>query len=303
MAAALEWLVAQDAPESAVAAHEAGVAIETDEAARWIRRILTEQDSSGAWRGDLIATARALMTIAEIRRAASLREQDPGIGRALDWLRRRRGVPGAWNDGCSSQRHRLGTCHHFLGGFLSPGPPDVAQAPVTLPSGATVTVDSEARFVASTTGLRCLLEWSDATADMRLHLEGLRRVVSLWPDFPPPDLSSTALLAAVHALLRSPVGEDRAVAERGLQEVSGKQRGDGSWVETDPFHALEVFGEAAEAGVVPERARRALLHGANLLVTTQSGDGSWGGEEPQRRALVAWRTLGRASRLPSAEAG
>lgn len=303
MAAALEWLVAQDAPESAVAAHEAGVAIDTDEAARWIRRILTEQDSSGAWRGDLIATARALMTIAEIRRAASLREQDPGIGRALDWLRRRRGVPGAWSDGCSTQRHHLGTCHHFLGGFLSPGPPDVAQAPVTLPSGATVTVDSEARFVASTTGLRCLLEWADATADMRLHLEGLRRVVSLWPDSPPADLSSTALLAAVHPLLLSPVREDRAVAERGLQAVSGKQRGDGSWVETDPFHALEVFGEAADAGVAPERARRALLHGANLLVTTQSGDGSWGGAEPQRRALVAWRTLGRVSRLPSAEAG
>lgn len=298
--AALDWLVAQDAPESVICAHEAGVAEDTRAAARWVSRILADQDSSGAWRGSLIATASALITLAEVRSAASLREQDPGIGRALDWLRARRGVPGAWTDGCSTERHRLGTCHHFLGGFLSPAPPDVVLAPTSLPCGAQITEDSEARFVASVLALRSLLDWTAATADVRLHLEGLRRVVQLWPDSPPPDLSMTSLLAAAHALLRSPAGEDRVAAKQALLVVGGKQRGDGSWVEIDPFQALQVFGVAEAEDELPDRARRALWHGAKLLVTTQNENGSWGGEAPYRRALIAWRTLGRVARLPPA---
>lgn len=297
---ALRWLVAQDAPESVIGAHEAGMAEDTRGAARWVSRILADQDPNGAWRGDLIVTASALITVAEVRSAASLREQDPGIGRALDWLRARRGEPGAWTDGCSDERHRMGICHHFLGGFLSPGPPDVPQAPASLPCGAPITHDSEARFVASVMALRALLVWTNATADMRLHLEGLRRVVRLWPESPPPGLSMTSLLAAVQVLLRSPVAEDRTAARQALLVIGGKQRGDGSWVEIDPFQALEVFGAAESEDEVAERARRALWHGAKLLVTTQNENGSWGGEAPHRRALIALRTLGRVDRLPSA---
>ena len=86
---------------------------------------------------------------------------------------------------------------------------------------------------------------------------------------------------------------DRTAADRGLRVVAGKQRGDGSWVETDPFQALEVIGAADEVGVAPERSRQALWHGARLLVSTHNSDGSWGGDEGPRRALVACRTLHR----------
>lgn len=285
------WLTAQDAPESVIAAHEAGVADDSKEAARWVGRILAEQDEKGAWNGDLMATSAALMTLAEIRQAAALREQDPGVGRALDWMRARRGAPGAWSDGCSEDRHAMGTCHHFLGGFFSPAPPEVPQEEASLRNGVSVMGDSESRFLSSVTALRCLLLWDDYTADAKLHLEGLRRITAMWPESPPPDLTTTSFLAAIHVLILSPAPEDTAAAERGLLILGGKQRGDGSWVDVDPFQALEVFADAEAVGIAPERARRALWHGARLLITTQSGDGSWGGEAPHRRALIAWRTL------------
>jgi hypothetical protein len=66
------------------------------------------------------------------------------------------------------------------------------------------------------------------------------------------------------------------VAELGLRLVGGKQRGDGSWVETDAFQALDVIGRAADAGIDPERMRRSLWHGARLLIASQQADGSWG---------------------------
>lgn len=288
-----DWLVEQDAPEAVIVAGEAGAEGDPDEARRWVRRILDLQDASGAWAGDVLATAGALMTLAEIRAAAGLREQDPKIGLAIDWLRARRGVPGTWSDGCSKNRHALGICHHFLGGFFSPGPPEVPQVEVTLRSGARTVGDADARFAASALALRCLLRWATPTRDTRLHLEGLRHVVALWPERPPPGLSTVSLLAAIHALLGSTVAEDRAAAERGLRVVAGKQRGDGSWVETDPFQALEVFERAESEGVGSERARRALWHGARLLISTQNSAGSWGGDDPPRRALIAWRALRR----------
>jgi hypothetical protein len=285
------WLMASDTPEGVIAAHEAGVADDDQEAARWVRRIMSDQDAAGTWDGELIATAAALMTVFEIRAAAQLREQDPAIGQALDWLRSRRGVPGAWSDGCSRSRHDAGICHHFLGGFFAPVPPEVPLDGVRLRNGVGVEGDPESRFLASVTALRCLLLWESSTPDLTLHLEGLRRIVGMWPDYPPPEISTTSFLAAIHALLLSPVADDVAAAERGLLVLGGRQRGDGSWVDVDPFQALEVFAEAEIAGVAPERSRRALWHGARLLMNTQSANGSWGGDQASRRALIAWRTL------------
>lgn len=295
LTAAQAWLAGQDAPEAVIVTHEAGVAEDQAEARRWVRRLLDDQDTQGSWAGDLTATAGTLMTVEEIRTAASLKEQDPAIGRALDWIRARRSVPGAWSDGCSPDRHRVGLCHHFLGGFFSPAPPEVPLEGTALRNGVTATTDAEARFVASATALRCMLPWTRATGDARLHLEGLRRVVDLWPEQSPAGLSTLSLLAAIHVLLQSPVAADRAAAGRGLRLVGGKQRGDGSWVDIDPFQALEVFARAESEQVSTEQARRALWHGARLLISTQKNDGSWGGEQAPRRALIAWRTLRRVS--------
>jgi hypothetical protein len=299
LAGALGWLAGQDAPERVIATTFAGRTgrggkgkVDREPARRWIRRLLDQQDAAGSWSGDLLDTAATLLTILELREAGDVRELDPAVGRGLAWIAERRGAPGAWTDGCSPARHRRGLCHHFAGGFFSPAPPEVPLAGARLPSGAGAEGDLEVRFVSSVVALRCLLQWQEPGTDALLHLEALRRIVVLWPDDPPEDLTVSSLLAAIRVLLLSPIEEDLTAARQALRVVAGKQRGDGSWVETEPFQALDVFTAADVAGIDSERTHRALWHGARLLIATQHADGSWGGEEAAtRRALIACRTL------------
>lgn len=287
------WLEGQDAPETVVAAHEAGTAESTTAARRWINRIMDEQDPVGSWGGDLLWTAEALLTVQELREAAGVVEQEPGVGLGHDWIRSRRGVAGSWADGCTPDRHGDGLCHHFIGGFFSPAPPEVPFAEARLRCGAHLVGDPEIRLVASTTALRCLLRWGEAGRDDRLHLDALQRLVRSWGAGAPPGMSTGALLAALHALVVSGRPEDIDTVEWGLRLVGGKQRGDGSWVETDAFQALDVIGAAATAGIASDQMHRALWHGARLLIATQQADGSWGPAHGPRRALIAWRTFRR----------
>jgi hypothetical protein len=302
LAACDSWLTDQDAPEAEVAAHEAGTARSRKGAKRWIGRILGEQNSDGSWGSDLLATAEALLVIHELRTAAGVKEQDPAIGRARDWIRSRRGLPGAWSGGCTTQRHGLGLCHHFIGGFFSPAPPDQDCPEARLRCGARLLAGAEVRLVSSAVALRCMLAWGVAGRDEWLHLEALRRMVQVWPESPPEGLSIGALLAAIHALAVSGREDDHQVAQWGLRLVGGKQRGDGSWVETDAFQALDVMGAAADAGIARDQMRRSLWHGARLLIASQQADGSWGRDHGPRRALIAWRTF-RSIRDVSEERG
>jgi hypothetical protein len=287
------WLLEQDAPEAAIIAHEAGIARTAAAARRWVARILGDRDAAGSWAGDLLLTAETLLTVRELRAAAGVVEQDPGIGGAHDWIRGRRGVPGTWADGCSPDRHRQGLCHHSIGGFFSPAPPDVPCEEARLRCGSRLLGDAEVRFGASVTALRCVLGDGRSGRDDQLHLAALRRLVRIWDEDPPEGLSTGALLSAILALVESPDTVDRDTAEWGLRLVGGKQRGDGSWVETDAFQALDVIGAAADAGIAVDRMRRALWHGARLLISSQQADGSWGPDHGARRALIAWRTLRR----------
>jgi hypothetical protein len=293
LAASQAWLLEQDAPEAAILAHEAGVATSNADARRWIARILSEQDASGSWGGDLLWTAEALLTVQELRSAAGVVEQDPGVGRGHDWIRGRRGLPGTWADGCSPTRHEQGLCHHFIGGFFSPAPPEVTCAETRLRCGARLVGDPEIRLAGSVAALRCVLGDGRSGRDDLLHLSALRRLVRVWAHGAPEGLSTGALLSAILALVESTGAEDREVAEWGLRLVGGKQRGDGSWVETDAFQALDVMGAAASAEIDTERMRRALWHGSRLLISSQQSDGSWGPDHGARRALIAWRTLRR----------
>lgn len=291
--AAMAWLAEQDAPEAAIAAHELDVADSKADAERWVRRVL-EGEQGGAWDTDIVATVQALDTVRELQRAASLSERPPAIGRALDWLHDRQGSPGAWTDGCDPERHRQGFCQHFAGGFFSPGAADSTLDEMVIAPGMSVVGDSQVRFVTSALSLRCLLLWRGAGTDAKLHLEVLRRLVARWPQGPPAGLGTTALLAALQALIASGDGLDREAADEGIRLVAGTQRGDGSWADADPFHALAVFDDAATAGVGGDRAANALEHGARLLRASQRADGSWGSEYGPRRALIGLRTLRRA---------
>jgi hypothetical protein len=293
--ACLDWLLERSAPESAIAAHECGRAPSDAPARRRIRALLEGQDAAGSWGADLLRTAETLETIEEIRSSAGIGEVEPGIGRGLDWIRARRGEPGSWADGCSPERHEVGLCHHFVGGAIAAAPPEVVCGEARLRSGARVEGDMEVRLVASATALRALLAHGTAGRDDGLHLDTLRRVIGTWGRQGPLGLSTAVLLAAIHALVAADRGvdADREAVDRGLRIVSGKQRGDGSWVDADAFQALEVLGAIVDRGMVPDAARRALWHGARLLIASQQVDGSWGEDYGERRALIAWRTFRR----------
>lgn len=293
LAACQAWLASQDAPEAIIAAHEAGTTSSSDGARRWVRGIIQDQGHAGSWGNGLLDTAAALLTIQELRLAAGLVERDPAINVGLDWLRSRQNVSGTWTEGCTPERHERGLCHHFMAGFFSPGPPESLWEEGWLRGGLRLVGDPEIRFVGSAVALRCMLLWDAGGSDVMLHLAGLRRVVSGWTDHAPPGLTTGSLLAAAHALLLSPDLDDRAAADAGLRVVAGRQRGDGSWVDADAFQALEVFGTAVDAGVAAERSRRALWHGARLLIASQQADGSWGKAYGPRRALIACRTFRR----------
>ena len=284
--AALDWLSVQDAPESAIALHEAGMADSDEEARRWVRRIL-DRERDGAWDGDLLATVEALMTLRELRDAASLQELDPAIGRGLDWIEDRRGRPGTWTEGCTPERHRRGLCHHFAAGFYSPGP-GVLSA-VELHAGAPAAGDAEARLAISAAALRCTLLWRGLGTDARLHLEALGRIIDQWERS--YGLTTTALLAAARALAASPRATDREMATRALGIAAGRQRADGSWPDADPFYAMAVLSDAVAAGIRDGRVGSMLDYGTRLLIAAQHGDGSWGPVHGPRRALIGWRTL------------
>lgn len=296
LAAARAWLHGRTGPEAVIDRLRApSVDAEPREAARQLRRVLDEQARDGSWDGDLLATARALMTLRDLTEAGGLQERDPAIGRAIAWIRSRRGVEGAWTDGCSPDRHAAGFCHHFIGGFFSPGPPDRSFVDAWLRCGVRASNDQEGRFLASAAALRAVLAWQpEPSTDGRLHLRGLRGVVRRWTDEPLPGLSAASLLAAVHALTRSTDPEDRRGVEDGIRLMAGRQRGDGSWVGADPFQALDVFLDAEAAGICHDRCHTALWHGVRLLVSAQNSDGSWGGDEAaSRRALIACQALRR----------
>ena len=294
---ALDWLASRDAPESAIAAHEFDLAESDEDARRWIRW-LVDQEQGGTWKDDLLETVKSLLILRELREAAGIQELDPAIGRGLDWVRGRRGQPGAWTDGCDPERHAMGVCHHFAGGFFSPGPRSALFEGVRHPSGAPLAGDAEARFVVSATALRCLLEWRPPSTDTRIHADVLRRVVVRWSEAPPSGLTTTALLTAIHALLRAPGADARASAVQGLEWIARRQRGDGSWADADAFHAMAVLTTAVESGVDSDRLWDALGHGARLLRAAQRADGSWGPDYGPRRGLIAVRTLRAEERAP-----
>jgi hypothetical protein len=293
LTAAEAWLFRQDSPEAVIGRAEAGRTGDVaEDAARWIQRILDLRSADGSWSGEVLTTAKSLLTIRELLDAGRLQEQDPGIGQGVEWLKGRRGLSGAWSDGCSSDRHRLGLCHHFLGGFFSPSPPEVPPSDTALRCGVVAADSGEARFLASAVALRSVLVCGGApSTDSRLHLEGIRRTVRQWTREPVPGLSPVSLLTAIRTLISAPAPENHDVARDGLHSVAGRQRGDGSWVAIDPFQALGLFLAARDVDVCSQLCHRALWHGARLLVSAQNRDGTWGPEAVGRRVLIGCRAL------------
>lgn len=251
--------------------------------------LLSHQSGDGSWGGSIALTAEAMLLLADLRVTG---EFIGAIEQAEQWLRGRRGQEGAYTDGCSPERHALGICEHFAGGFFSPGPPHRDLAGTRLANGMVLPTDADARLGLSALALHALRRWSRSSTDDVLHLDALRRLANAAFRTPPLNISTPALILVLSALTSAPrTAEFIMVLHGALTRFAGVQRADGSWPGADPFHAAEVFLQAARSGYGSPVFDAALVRTAEMLVLTQNADGSWGSDAGSYRLLSGWRTL------------
>jgi len=310
-------------PEALIARREAGLWSSEDEtlAAMLASELVGRQQADGSWDGDLCATAHAVVLLAELGPSVERGPIPSAVERATDWLHSRRGAPGRFGDGCTPDLHRLGFCHHFLGGFFAPtfeardasgphnerdphddrdpldergasDPPESPDPAVRLPCGAEFAPGPVASLVASCAALLALLKWGRVGPDARLHLDGVRRLLLVDPREVPGLVPLEAIPALVHVLLAAPErGDADPAVRRGLGRLTQVQRADGSWPEMDALCVLDVLIAASRAGHGNDAVAASLRRGAGLLAVTQRDEGTWERNGSAWRSLIAWRTL------------
>ena len=257
--------------------------------------LLSHQSDDGSWGGSIALTAEAMLLLADLR----VPEQFVGaIERAEQWLRGRRRLAGRYTEGCSPERHELGICEHFAGGFFSPGPVYRDLSGTRLSSGLVLPADADARLGLSALALHALRRWSRSSHDDVIHLDALRRIGNAAFRTPPVNLSLPALILVLTALTSAPrTAEFIMVLHGALTRLAGLQRADGSWPGAEPFHIADIYLLAAQSGYGSPVFDAAIVRTAEMLVLTQKSDGSWGPEAGPYRLLSSWRTLRYASRM------
>jgi hypothetical protein len=243
--------------------------------------------TDGSVRGSLLATAVTLIELDRLEAPAPVR--DP----LIRWLLGRQFRPGAFSDGCTAARHQHRVCEHFLSGFFSPASPAQRAAPITLPNGKEFRVESQVRFVSSCLALDALAR-SGRTHEpgMERHLDSFEALLdewSAWGQFLPPDLACSALSALASADHRW-----RQIIDPLVGIFGQHQQSDGTWRDTDFFHALDALGRVRSDAVLPllERA-------APTLLRRQRDDGSFGSVAADERALIGLRVLLRVNGRPA----
>lgn len=212
----------------------------------------------------------------------------PPMVRVMAWLLGLQGRPGAFGQGCERVRHAHRTCEHFVGGFFAPAPPEQRLAPVTLPSGKVFRAEPAARFAISCFALRAALRAGYATQPMQQHLLSLSALAAQWTDWSgyfAPDM----VISGFHALTLA--GPEHQDAVNDLVElIAVHQSEDGGWPNADFFHVLHALN-AARGDTALGAVRRAVP----AVLARQRGDGTFGSNARQERALIGLRALLRAA--------
>ena len=294
-------LLGGEGVENALARREAGFPAPDD--AELLRSrlatIAAAQQADGSWQGEggpLAATARALLELSELEDALASPPQDTGWGEsapasspptwgevfgprpwpgadgqlpgcvpaALRWLRGRRGAAGRYGEECDAGRHELGLCHHFLAAFHAPR------------CGAREAPDADGRLTDAALALRAALCWGTAGTDVALHLDGLRRVVSVWawPDLvrvPPPRLAPTLARQGARAGRRE---RRRQRREQEAQALSTRVLRLAAL--PSPRAAVTALGAVLQAPMTSANVACA-AEGIACLVRSQRADGTWHG--------------------------
>ena len=257
--------------------------------------LLSHQSSDGSWGGSVAHTAEALLLLAELRIPGTMLST---VERGQHWLRGRRGQDGTFVQGCSPERHELGLCEHFAGGFFSPAPYSRDLSGTRLTNGLVFHSDAEARLGMSSLALHAMRRWTRTSIDDSLHLDALRRIVLASARGNSFEISLPTMTLVLTALALGPRTPDSmTMFHRTLTKIAGTQRADGSWPGADLFHVADLFLYSTQAGYGSPVFDAALTRTAELLMHSQATDGSWGLDAGPYRLLTGWRTLRYAARL------
>jgi hypothetical protein len=211
-----------------------------------------------------------------------------GVVRTIGYLIARQNQPGRFGEACTPERHTHGVCHHFLPGFFSPGPADLAVAPLTFPSGVTVRGEDDARFAASCFALQAVLrarqERRQAVRDHVLGLLELKPLWNAWGGEWAPDLVFFALAAVAGGPLDFRDRVDQVTAW-----TAGQQRKEGTWPGAHTLHALDAM-----LRVQHDAARAAVRRGQVAVEQLARDEPLFSEDFPEEGSLIALRALAAA---------
>lgn len=245
-----------------------------------VRERRAKMRSDGSTSGDLAQTAWSVWELLDL----GLTRQQPAVRRAVVWLLGRQDKEGAFGLGCTPRRHEAKACEHFIGGFFAYRSASRSIARLTLPTGAAVTSDMGARFLASSFALRSVLRaGEDDQTLVRRHAGSLLALPHLWDTWGgtwSPTLMAGALAAIAYA--PEPFRNQLPIL---AEHLALNQKPDGSWRNLDIVHAVDGL-----AAVPLPQAREAVALAAPKLAKQQTLRGTLGaGQYAEERTLVAVR--------------
>jgi hypothetical protein len=207
-----------------------------------------------------------------------------GLVRMVGYVLAQQDKPGHFGEGCTPETHERRHCHHFLAGFFSPGGRDTEIAPLELPTGAAFDDEDEARLAVSLLTLRTVLRaGEDRRQGVREHVDALLRsdlFANAWGPGGKPDL----FFLSVGAIAHGPP-ESRLDLQPSVRVILEHQQSDGTWPETQFFHALDML-----SGLTSAEAKQALRQASRSLGRLQQPDGGFGSAN-EDWTLAAGRAL------------
>jgi hypothetical protein len=245
-----------------------------------MREARTRLRSDGSVGGDLVATAWLAWELMDLGAPADARS----VHRPAAWILARQEKDGAFAQGCTPRRHELKLCAHAIGGFFSYRSSGRTIRRLTLPTGAAVTSDQGARFLASCFALRTVLRAGHEERTLvRRHVGSLLALPKMWDSWGglwAPTLTVGALAAIAWA--PPPFrGQLPILAEH----LALNQKPDGSWRNLDIIHAVDAL-----VAVPLPQAKEAVALAAPKLARMQTQKGMVGsGPYAEERTLVALR--------------
>jgi len=236
--------------------------------------------ADGSVGGDLVATAWLAWELLDL----GVPHTAPAIQRPVTWILGRQEKDGAFAEGCTPRRHELKLCEHAIGGFFAYRSSGRTIRRLTLPTGAAVTSDQGARFLASCFALRTVLRAGQEERTLvRRHVGSLLALPKMWDSWGglwAPTLTVGALAAIAWA--PSPFRGQLPILS---EHLALNQKPDGSWRNLDIVHAVDAL-----VAVPLPQAKEAVALAAPRLAKMQSQKGVVGaGPYAEERTLVSLR--------------